>query len=113
MLITLSCAPAGFRSLNRPPKAALDVTPTELFPHREDVDKANKERLIQIKGFGQSYEARDTGQLPSDQLEKVLSQFMAPPKIFLKKEAQVMLIKNMDETLVNGSTGVVKGEQRV
>lgn len=95
--------------MNRPPKEALDVKPTELFPHREDVDKANKDRLIQIRGFGQSYEAKDSGQLPKEQLDKVLSQFMAPPKIFLKKEAQVMLIKNMDETLVNGSTGVVKG----
>lgn len=32
---------------------------------------------------------------------------MAPPSIELKKGAQVMLIKNMDETLVNGSLGTV------
>lgn len=34
---------------------------------------------------------------------------MAPPTIELKKGAQVMLIKNMDETLVNGSLGTVDG----
>ena len=34
---------------------------------------------------------------------------MAPPIIELKKDAQVMLIKNMDENLVNGSLGKVIG----
>lgn len=34
---------------------------------------------------------------------------MAPPQLVLKKNAQVMLIKNMDELLVNGSMGRVIG----
>lgn len=34
---------------------------------------------------------------------------MAAPTLELKKGAQVMLIKNMDETLVNGSLGTVTG----
>ena len=34
---------------------------------------------------------------------------MAPPSLELKKGAQVMLIKNMDDTLVNGSLGTVQG----
>lgn len=41
--------------------------------------------------------------------DKLLANMMAPPIIELKKGAQVMLIKNMDETLVNGSLGTVVG----
>ena len=41
------------------------------------------------------------------QRDKLLSNCMAPPSITLKKGAQVMLIKNIDETLVNGSVGKV------
>src|SRR5260221_13247477 len=39
--------------------------------------------------------------------EKLLSNFMAPRKIELKIDAQVMLIKNVDDTLVNGTMGRV------
>lgn len=41
--------------------------------------------------------------------KKLLSNCMAPETIALKKGCQVMLIKNMDETLVNGSLGRVIG----
>lgn len=45
--------------------------------------------------------------MDATQRDKLLSNCMAPPLITLKKGAQVMLIKNMDETLVNGSVGKV------
>lgn len=46
---------------------------------------------------------------PTDQRNKILSNMMAAEHIVLKKDAQVMLIKNVDETLVNGSMGKVIG----
>ncbi|EEY24105.1 DNA repair and recombination protein pif1 [Verticillium alfalfae VaMs.102] len=53
------------------------------------------------------YDAHETG---DPQLrEKLLANVMAPKSIELKVGAQVMLVKNMDETLVNGSLGRVRG----
>lgn len=52
--------------------------------------------------------ASDTGTITDAvQREKMLSNFMAPKKVTLRVGAQVMLIKNVDESLVNGSMGKV------
>jgi ATP-dependent DNA helicase PIF1 len=48
----------------------------------------------------------DTGSDPTLR-EKLLQNMMAPKTLELKIGAQVMLIKNLDETLVNGSLGTV------
>ncbi len=51
------------------------------------------------------YDAVDQG---DDKVrDRLLANMMAPPSIELKLGAQVMLIKNMDDTLVNGSLGTV------
>jgi len=55
-----------------------------------------------------TFNAVDSGTIQDAQFRsKLLANCMAPPTIHLKKGAQVMLIKNMEETLVNGSIGRV------
>lgn len=56
-----------------------------------------------------TFNAIDTGSREPSIREKLLSSCMAPAAIHLKKGAQVMLIKNMEDTLVNGSLGRVVG----
>ena len=61
-----------------------------------------------LVGKSWDFRAVDGGSiLDHAQRDKLLSNCMAPPLISLKKGAQVMLIKNIDETLVNGSVGRV------
>lgn len=99
-----------FQKLNRAIFYTDGIEPTELFPRREDVDKSNQTRLAALNTDGFSYGAVDGGAISDPvQKEKMLSNFMAPKHIFLKVDAQVMLIKNVDETLVNGSMGKVIG----
>jgi ATP-dependent DNA helicase PIF1 len=55
-----------------------------------------------------TFKAVDGGIIPDgDQKEKMLANFMAPKFLKLRINAQVMLIKNVDDTLVNGSMGRV------
>lgn len=58
-----------------------------------------------LPGKPYRYEAQDTGDAAVR--EKLLQNMMAPKSLELKIGAQVMLIKNLDETLVNGSLGTV------
>jgi ATP-dependent DNA helicase PIF1 len=61
-----------------------------------------------LHGMSRTYEAVDSGTIQDLSIrEKLLANMMAPKVIELKKGAQVMLIKNMDEGLVNGSLGKV------
>lgn len=61
-----------------------------------------------LNGTSWDFKAEDGGSIPDHtQREKLLSNCMAPPLITLKKGAQVMLIKNIDDSLVNGSVGKV------
>lgn len=64
--------------------------------------------MANLGGKGFDFVAEDGGSIIDKvQRDKLLSNCMAPQNISLKKGAQVMLIKNIDETLVNGSIGKV------
>lgn len=82
-------------------------TDTSRFPTRNEVENSNQRRLRALPGRPYRYPAMDTGD-PAIR-DKLLANMMAPPSLELKKGAQVMLIKNMDETLVNGSLGTIIG----
>lgn len=100
----------AFRNLSRPLNAEYMLEATELFPTRNEVERANSERLHHLQGQVEIFEARDGGAIVDKaQRDKLLSNCMAPELITLKKGAQVMLIKNVDEGLVNGSLGRVIG----
>ena len=80
------------------------------FPTRNEVERANTQRMQNLQGELRIFEARDGGSIvDKTQRDKLLANCMAPEMIQLKKGAQVMLIKNIDETLVNGSLGKVIG----
>lgn len=100
----------AFRNLNRELEFKDAVEATELFPTRNEVDRANNQRLAQLQGKEYIFEARDGGTIIDKvQRGKLLQNCMASELIVLKKGAQVMLIKNIDESLVNGSIGRVVG----
>lgn len=79
------------------------------FPRREDVDSANALRLARLSGEKRTFHAEDAGSASNERRKKLLSNFMAPEVLQLAQDAQVMLIKNCDGALVNGSMGRVAG----
>lgn len=85
-----------------------DKSDTFRFPTRYEVDNANNNRMRNLDGKSWEYRADDGGGIQDRSArDRLLANCMAPPVITLKKGAQVMLIKNIDETLVNGSVGKV------
>ena len=63
--------------------------------------------MSRLRGESKTYHAQDGGTASSEQRQKLLDNFMAQQVLHLTVGAQVMLIKNIDETLVNGSMGIV------
>jgi ATP-dependent DNA helicase PIF1 len=63
--------------------------------------------MSRLRGESKTYHAKDGGLATGDQRQKLLDNFMAQQVLHLTVGAQVMLIKNVDETLVNGSMGIV------
>ncbi|KAH7924183.1 hypothetical protein BV22DRAFT_1047643 [Leucogyrophana mollusca] len=115
------------RPLPRPPPSMPNVLPTELFPLRHEVSSANSARLRALPHTLHTFHSNDTfpglskpvsSPAPSSSIHKpavpnkregLLSGVLAEKKLELKKGAQVMLVKNIDEILVNGCVGSVVG----
>lgn len=99
-----------FQSLARPLSIVDGVLPTRLFPTRRETDTINKQMLQNLPGESFKFKSLDSGSMiHSEQGRKMLENFLAPAEIELKVGAQVMLIKNMDDKLVNGTLGIVVG----
>ena len=96
-----------FKRLSRPLNFADDIEATELFPTRAEVEKANQNRMSKLLGSEMNFPAVDGGTQDPTQRAKTLANSLAPENLTIKKGAQVMLIKNLDEGLVNGSIGKV------
>ncbi|KAI9167449.1 DNA repair and recombination pif1 mitochondrial [Paramyrothecium foliicola] len=97
----------AFKALARPLTFDDGIDLAELFPTRAQVDGSNEKRLRDLPGKAMRFEAQDTGD-PQIR-DRLLMNVMAPKSLELKLNAQVMLIKNLDESLVNGSLGKVIG----
>ncbi|KKY27895.1 putative mitochondrial dna helicase [Diplodia seriata] len=101
-----------FKSLSRPLISPADNAPepAELFPLRREADAANTRRMRNIKDHVNTYHAQDGGTVTdADTRKRLLADCIAPEILEIKETAQVMLIKNIDKTLVNGSLGRVVG----
>jgi ATP-dependent DNA helicase PIF1 len=96
-----------FQKLGRPLQYSDGIQATELFSTRNEVDTSNNMKMRQLPGDSKRFLAQDGGTAEKHTREKLLSNCMAPTVIELKIHSQVMLIKNVDDTLVNGSLGRV------
>lgn len=99
---------ATFQALNRTPKVPPGIAPTQLFARRFEVERANETELRKLQSEGHTFLSSDeyNEEIP---FQVKLDDLIAPPKITLKVGAQVMMVKNIDEKLVNGSIGKVIG----
>jgi len=84
-----------------------------LYPVRAQVDAANSKRLAKLDTEECVFEAEDYAN-PSQAsagkwaLEKLAKDCICPSRLTLKIGAQVILLKNISENLVNGSLGTVE-----
>jgi ATP-dependent DNA helicase PIF1 len=100
-----------FHSLARPlqvSSAAPGVLPTRLYSTNRNVDAENQGELSKLPGEAVVLEGKDSGD-DKGALETLSRNCPVPASLVLKPGAQVVLLRNVDDTLVNGSRGVVTG----
>jgi len=102
-----------FKALSVPKDYNDGIDPTELFPTRREVEEANEKRMRALTGDKVPFPAEDwvnPDEPRWDNKEHTDLQNMMVPKVLeLKVNAQVMLLKNLDTDLVNGTIGKVIG----
>jgi ATP-dependent DNA helicase PIF1 len=102
-----------FKSLASPKDYNDGIDPTELFPTRREVDEANEKRMRALGGEKVKFNADDWVNPEEPRFDNKehadLSNMMVPNVLELKVNAQVMLLKNLDADLVNGTIGKVIG----
>ena len=82
------------------------ILATQLCSHTNDANSINETKLENLPGDKVLFKAEDSDALMTKQLD---SQVQAPSQLYLKINAQVMLLKNINiaSGLVNGARGVV------
>ncbi|KAH9443918.1 hypothetical protein Pst134EB_033135 [Puccinia striiformis f. sp. tritici] len=103
---------ARFMKLSRELHYKDGIVPTELYATRAEVERSNGTRLAALKSEAVIYTAIDGGKAPPEQRTRDLANMMAVTSLTLKKDAQVMMIKNQGGEdgpmwLVNGLVGRV------
>ena len=83
------------------------MLPTRLHSVNANVDAENQRELARLDGEAVTFDARDSGD-DAGALETLRRNCPAPQSLTLKVGAQVVLLRNLDDSLVNGSRGVVK-----
>ncbi|CAJ0849446.1 10486_t:CDS:2, partial [Entrophospora sp. SA101] len=96
--------------LKLPPQYPDDgIHVTELYSKIDKVTSANLVFLSKIQNKPYIYHAKDYEPEKIGQLKTLIKGCLAPDKLELKRGAQVMLIKKINNDLVNGSRGVIVG----
>lgn len=78
-----------------------------LFPTRKEVENFNKRRLLSIKNPVVTFQSCDW--CSDKRMLSLLNGLPVASSVGLKIGAQVMLVRNLDEGLTNGTIGIVKG----
>ncbi|KAK3242043.1 hypothetical protein CYMTET_48236 [Cymbomonas tetramitiformis] len=83
------------------------VLPSMLYTHNADVDRENEVHLRNLSGEETVFRATDQG--PRDAIQELDKICPAPAALRLKPGAQVVVVWNMGDNIVNGTRGVVVG----
>ncbi|MEX0931828.1 MAG: helix-turn-helix domain-containing protein [Candidatus Paceibacterota bacterium] len=84
-----------------------DITPTRLYTHNIDVDALNEKEIEKLPGNGKVFHAQTKGKAAL--VTALQKGILAPEELLLKKDAQVMFVKNNFEAgYVNGTLGIVE-----